>query len=81
MHTLTWLSKVILKINDISGLAAIFAKNDFLHLIKAFDFCLKMRLSLHIISKCRNDVLWFNSRMRLHSVWALRTQRDLWLQK
>ena len=59
VHTLTWLSKVILKINDISGLAAIFAKNDYLHLIKAFDFCLKMRLSLHIISKCRNDVLSF----------------------
>jgi [protein-PII] uridylyltransferase len=59
VHTLSWLSKVILKIDDISGLEAIFAKNDYLHLIKAFDFFLKMRLSLHIISKCRNDVLSF----------------------
>ncbi len=58
-HTLTWLSKVILKIDDISGLAAIIAKNDYLHLMKAFDFFLRMRLSLHIISKCRNDVLSF----------------------
>src|SRR5208283_255271 len=59
VHTLTWLSKVILKIDDISGLTAIFAKNDYLHLIKAFDFFLKIRLSLHIVSKCRNDVLSF----------------------
>ncbi len=59
VHTLTWLSKVILKIDNISGLAPIFAKNDYLHLVKAFDFFLKVRLSLHIISKCRNDVLSF----------------------
>ncbi len=59
VHTLTWLSKVILKIDDISGLAAILARKDYLHLMKAFDFILRMRLSLHIISKCRNDVLSF----------------------
>ena len=59
VHTLTWLSKVILKINDMSGLEAILAKSDYIHLIKAFDFFLKIRLSLHIVSKCRNDVLSF----------------------
>jgi|GEM_PF-739907 [protein-PII] uridylyltransferase len=59
VHTLTWLSKVILKIDKLSGLSSIFAKNDYLHLMKAFDFFLKMRLALHIISKCRNDVLSF----------------------
>ncbi len=59
MHTLTWLSKVILKIDDISGLEAIITKNDYMHLVKAFDFFLRARLSLHIISKCRNDVLSF----------------------
>ncbi len=59
VHTLTWLSKVILKIDDIAGLAPIFTKNDFMHLMKAFDFFLRMRLSLNIISKCRNDVLSF----------------------
>ncbi|HXW68883.1 MAG TPA: nucleotidyltransferase domain-containing protein, partial [Dissulfurispiraceae bacterium] len=60
VHTITWLSKVILKIDNLSGLASIFAKNDYMHLMKALDFFLMMRLSLHIISKRRNDVLSFD---------------------
>ncbi|MGD0283205.1 MAG: [protein-PII] uridylyltransferase, partial [Dissulfurispiraceae bacterium] len=47
IHMLTWLSKVVLKINDISGLAALLPKNDYLHLMKSFDFLLRVRLSLH----------------------------------
>src|SRR5208282_2869980 len=46
VQTLAWLSKVILKIDYISGLAAILPKNDYIHLMKAFDFFLRMRLSL-----------------------------------
>jgi [protein-PII] uridylyltransferase len=59
VHTLTWLSKVVLSINDISGLRTVLSGPDYLHLIKAFEFLLKIRLALHIISKRRNDVLSF----------------------
>jgi len=59
MHTLTWLARVVLKIGDVSGLAPLLAANDYQHLIKAFDFLLRVRLSLHIISQRKNDILSF----------------------
>ncbi len=59
IHTLTWLSTVVLKIDNISGLAVILPENDYLHLIKAFDYLLRLRLCLHIASKRKNDVLSF----------------------
>ncbi|MBF0558417.1 MAG: [protein-PII] uridylyltransferase [Nitrospirae bacterium] len=59
MHTLTWLSRVILKIDNVSGLASLLASNDYQHLIKAFDFLLRARLGLHIISQRKNEVLSF----------------------
>lgn len=59
VHTLTWLSRVVLKVDSISGLSEVVSPNDYLHLLKAFDFLLRIRLCLHILSHRRNDVLTF----------------------
>lgn len=59
MHTLTWLSRVVLKIDALPGLRTVLPANDYQHLVKAFDFLLRVRLGLHIMSQRRNDVLSF----------------------
>jgi [protein-PII] uridylyltransferase len=59
IHSISWLLKTGLRINDIEGLREILSISDYSHFIKAYDFILKTRLCLHFISKRRNDILSF----------------------
>lgn len=64
VHCISWLLKTGLltihgRINEVSGLKKILSTNDYKYFIKAYDFILKARISLHYISKRRNDVLSF----------------------
>ncbi len=60
IHTALWLSKVSLKFNSIDDLLTIVSENDFKRLVKAYDFLLKVRFCLHLLSRRRNDVLSFD---------------------
>lgn len=60
IHTVLWLSKIALKINNIEGIADIISRNDFRRFIKAYDFLLKVRFCLHLISSRRDDTLSFS---------------------
>ncbi|HBR21600.1 MAG TPA: [protein-PII] uridylyltransferase [Nitrospiraceae bacterium] len=59
IHTVLWLSKIALKINNIEGISDIISGNDFRRLIKAYDFLLKVRFCLHLINGRRDDALSF----------------------
>jgi len=61
IHTVLWLSKVALKIKTIEALSDIIPENEFRRLEKAYDFLLKVRFCLHLMSSRRNDVLSFNA--------------------
>ncbi|MDP1758581.1 MAG: hypothetical protein Q8K77_02120, partial [Thermodesulfovibrionales bacterium] len=60
IHTVLWLSKIALKINNIEGISDVISRNDFRRLIKAYDFLLKVRFCLHLISNRRDDALSFS---------------------
>jgi [protein-PII] uridylyltransferase len=57
IHSISWLLKTGLRINEIEGLRKILSANDYKHFMKSYDFILKTRLCLHYISRRRNDIL------------------------
>ncbi|UCE78130.1 MAG: [protein-PII] uridylyltransferase [Nitrospiraceae bacterium] len=59
IHTAYWLSKIALKIEDVRGLSQLINTYDFRRLMSAYDFLLRARCSLHLISKRKNDLLSF----------------------
>lgn len=59
IHSISWLLKPGLRINEIEGLRKILSVNDYNHFLKAYDFILNTRLCLHYISRRRNDILSF----------------------
>jgi [protein-PII] uridylyltransferase len=59
IHTVLWLSKIALKINNIEGISDVISRNDFRRLIKAYDFLLRVRFCLHLISNRKDDTLSF----------------------
>lgn len=61
IHTVLWLSKIALKLGDIGQLSNVVSGHDFKRLMRAYDFLLKVRFCLHIMSKRRNDVLSFDT--------------------
>jgi len=61
IHTALWLSKVALKLIDIDNLSNVIPEHEFKRLLKAYDFLLKVRFALHLMSGRRNDVLSFNT--------------------
>ena len=61
IHTMLWLSKVALKLGDIEGLSSVISKHEFKRLVKAYDFLLKVRFCLHLMSGRKNDILSFNT--------------------
>ena len=59
IHTLVWLASVKLRARSFDGLAGILLPGDFRKLERAYDFLLKVRFCLHLLSGRRNDVLSF----------------------
>lgn len=60
IHSVSWLLKAGLRVQDIEGLKKMLSPNEYSHFIKAYDFTLKTRLCLHFISKRKNDILSFD---------------------
>jgi [protein-PII] uridylyltransferase len=61
VHMILWLSKIALKVRDIEDLKNVISGHDFKRLIRAYDFLLKVRYCLHLMSRRRNDVLSFDT--------------------
>ena len=61
IHTSLWLSKVALKLRDFDNLSNVIPEHEFRRLLKAYDFLLKVRFALHLMSNRKNDVLSFNT--------------------
>lgn len=59
IHSIRWLAKISFRIRKKEELSKILSKKDFFHLIKAYDFLLRVRVCLHSISRRRNDILSF----------------------
>jgi [protein-PII] uridylyltransferase len=55
----SWLSKSILKTENMDALKDIILQSEYKHFIKAHNFLLKLRICLHVLSKRKNDVLSF----------------------
>lgn len=61
IHTSLWLSKVALKLRDFDNFSNVIPEHEFRRLLKAYDFLLKVRFALHLMSNRKNDVLSFNT--------------------
>ncbi len=59
VHTAYWLSKVALKTEKISGFLGLMDLYDYKRFLSAYDFLLRTRFSLHLVSKRKNDILSF----------------------
>lgn len=59
IHSIRWLAKTSFRINNLTDLSKILTKKDYISLIKAYDFFVKIRICLHSLSKRRNDILSF----------------------
>jgi [protein-PII] uridylyltransferase len=68
VHTAYWLSKVAMKIENMIGLSQLINAYDFGRLMSAYDFLLRARCSLHLITKRKNDVLAFEYQRNVASM-------------
>ena len=59
IHTAYWLSKVALKTGNMSAFLGLMDSYDYKRFLSAYDFLLRTRFSLHLVSKRKNDVLSF----------------------
>jgi [protein-PII] uridylyltransferase len=59
IHTAYWLSKVALKTGKMSAFLGLMDPYDYKRFLSAYDFLLRTRFSLHLLSKRKNDVLSF----------------------
>jgi [protein-PII] uridylyltransferase len=65
VHTLVWLASIKLRIRQFDELIKVIPPDDFARLKKAFDFLLKVRFCLHLLSGRRNDLLSFEFHERI----------------
>ncbi|MCL4457630.1 MAG: [protein-PII] uridylyltransferase [Nitrospirae bacterium] len=78
IHAVSWLLKTGLRMNAVEDLKKILSRGDYDHFIKAYDFLLKTRLCLHLVSMRRNDVLSFEFQDETAKVMGLKdTKRFL----
>lgn len=59
IHTLMWLACVRLRTRRFEELSKLLSPDDFRKLERAYDFLLKVRFCLHLLSGRRNDILSF----------------------
>lgn len=60
IHTAMWLSLVISKQKGIEALSAALSKHEYLSLLRAYNFLIKVRFCLHLINKRKNEILSLN---------------------
>ncbi len=61
IHTMLWLARIAFKIKGIEDLSQLISSHDQKRLLNAYDFLLKVRFCLHLMSKRRNDTLSFDA--------------------
>ncbi|UCG77877.1 MAG: [protein-PII] uridylyltransferase [Nitrospirota bacterium] len=54
-----WLSSVVFKKDNIEGLSELIGKEDLKKYLRAYDFLLRLRFAIHVISRRKNDRLLF----------------------
>ncbi|WP_420263702.1 [protein-PII] uridylyltransferase [Candidatus Magnetominusculus dajiuhuensis] len=59
VHEAMWLSKIALHLNCFEDMSKILPPEDYKKLFKSYDFLLRLRTALHIVSGAANDVLSF----------------------
>lgn len=75
IHTLMWLASVKVRARSFDGLAKILLPDDFRKLERAYDFLLKVRFCLHLLSGRRNDVLSFEFHERAAGMLNFRASK------
>lgn len=72
IHTLLWLCRVTKGIRDFEGLSSLMSPIEFRLLKRAFEFILRTRIALHILSKSKNEVLSFDYQEGLSEMMGFR---------
>ncbi len=72
IHSIRWLARTSFRVNDVQELSKILSKKDYISLIKAYDFLLKIRICLHFLSKRRNDILSFEFQSQVAEMISLK---------
>lgn len=75
VHAVKWLTETSLRIKNLQDLINIMPKNEYRHFIKAYDFLLKIRVSLHSLSKRRNDILSFEFHTPVAEMMGIRSTK------
>ncbi len=75
IHTLMWLASVKMRARGLSGLSKMLAPDDLRKLERAYDFLLKVRFCLHLLSGRRNDILSFEFHERAAGLLNFRASR------
>ncbi|KWT95161.1 [protein-PII] uridylyltransferase [Candidatus Magnetominusculus xianensis] len=60
VHEALWLSKIALHLKCIEDMSKILPLEDYKKLLKSYDFLLRLRTALHIVSARANDILSFD---------------------
>lgn len=72
IHTLLWLCRISKGIRDFEGLSTLMTPVEFRLLKRAFEFVLRTRVALHILSKSKNEVLSFDYQEGLSEMMGFR---------
>lgn len=75
MHTLRWLAKVSFRLTETGELSRIIPEKEYIQLIKAYDFLIKIRVCLHLIARRRNDSLSFEFHEPVAKMMGIKTTK------
>lgn len=75
VQTMLWLAGVRFRIRRLEDLSSIISTQDLERLGKAYDFLLKVRFCLHVLSKRKNDTLSFEFHERIADMTGFKTSR------
>lgn len=75
IHNIIWLSSVKYRVGHFDELAKILAQNDLDRIKRAYDFLLKVRFCLHLLSGRRNDTLSFEFHDRIAGMLNFRDSK------
>lgn len=73
IQTVTWLTSVKLRLRHFDELSKLLTPENFARLSRAYDFLLKVRFCLHILSGRKNDVLSYEFHDRLADLLRFKT--------
>lgn len=75
VQTMLWLAAVRFRIRRLEELSGIISAHDLERLRKAYDFLLKVRFCLHVLSRRKNDILSFEFHESIAGMTGFKTSR------